>query len=157
MVAVESGGWRVLSEPTPEPGLTPPPPSPGDDGSKPEPTPSPSPGPSPKPAPPWGGGPDIGVTPSWLRQRADACDETAVAVDALRGAADDTFEPLRRAAPGWEFAGSVDDLQSRWDGLGGLLRRRLTEGAENFRLSAGAYTKTDSAGAYAVGGEQPRG
>jgi hypothetical protein len=162
VVAADSGGWRVVSEPSPEPspGLTPPP-SPGDHGSSPEPepgpTPSPSPGPPPKRVPPWGGGPDLGVTPPWLRERADACDETAVAVNALRGAADDTFEPLRRAAPGWEFAGSIDDMQSRWDGLGGLLRRRLDEGAENFRLSADSYTKTDSAGAYAVGGEQPRG
>lgn len=147
MVAAE---WRVVSEPAP--GVTPPPPSPGDDDAKPEPgpTPSPSPGPPPKRVPPWG--PDIGVTPSWLRQRADACDETAVAVDALRGAADDTFVPLGRAAPGWDFAGSIDDLQSRWDGLTDLLHRRLAEGAENFRLSADAYTKTDSAG-----GERLRG
>ncbi|MEV7044016.1 hypothetical protein [Amycolatopsis sp. NPDC051061] len=139
-----------MSEPTP--GVTPPPPSPGDDDAKPEPgpTPSPSPGPPPKRVAPWG--PDIGVTPSWLRQRADACDETAVAVDALRGAADDTFGPLGRAAPGWDFVGSIDDLQSRWDGLNDLLHRRLAEGAENFRLSADAYTKTDSAG-----GERLRG
>ncbi|MEV6626551.1 hypothetical protein AB0M83_44640 [Amycolatopsis sp. NPDC051106] len=141
-----AANWRVVSEPTP--GVTPPPPSPGDHDAKPEPepTPSPSPNPKPEPVPPWGSGPDIGVTPPWLRQRADACDETAVAVNALRGAADDTFEPLARAAPGWDFAGSVDDMQSRWDGLNDLLHRRLTQAAENFRLSADAYTKTDSAG-----------
>ena len=102
--------------------------------------------------PPWGSGPDIGVTPPWLRQRADACDETAVAVNALSGAADDTFDPLGRAAPGWDFVGSIDDMQSRWDGLTDLLHRRLTQGAENFRLSADAYTQTDSAG-----GERLRG
>ncbi|MCR6483691.1 type VII secretion target [Amycolatopsis sp. OK19-0408] len=149
-MAGENGGWRVVSEPTP--GVTPPPPSPGDHDAKPtpEPTPSPSPGPPPKRVPPWG--PDIGVTPSWLRQRADACDETAVAVNALRGAADDTFAPLGRSAPGWAFAGSVDELRSRWDGLNDLLHQRLAEAAENFRLSADAYTKTDSAGADAVGG-----
>ena len=149
--------WRVVSEPTP--GVTPPPPSPDDHGSKPEPepTPSPSPGPPPKRVPPWGSGPDIGVTPSWLRQRADACDETSVAVTALSGAADDTFEPLGRAASGWEFVDSIDDMRSRWDGLNDLLHRRLAEAAENFRLSADAYTKTDSAGADAVGGERIRG
>lgn len=139
----------MVSEPTP--GVTPPPPSPGDHGSQPEPTPSPSPGPPPKRVPPWGE-PDIGVTPSWLRQRADACDETAVAVNALRGAADDTFDPLRRAAPGWAFAGSVDDMRSRWDGLNDLLHRRLAEGAENFRLSADAYTETDAAGGERIRG-----
>ncbi|HEY3481508.1 MAG TPA: type VII secretion target [Streptomyces sp.] len=152
-MAAENGGWRVVSEPTP--GVTPPPPGGHDSKPQPEPTPSPSPGPPPKRVPPWG--PDIGVTPSWLRQRADACDETAVAVNALRGAADDTFEPLARSAPGWAFADSVDDMQSRWDGLTDLLHQRLGEAAENFRLSADAYTKTDTAGAYAVGGEQPRG
>lgn len=158
MVTAESSGWRVVSEPTP--GVTPPPPSPGDDHDAkptPGPTPSPSPGPEPKPRPPWGGGPDIGVTPSWLRRRADACDETALAVNALRGAADDTFDPLARAAPGWAFAGSVDDMQARWDDLADLLHQRLTQGAENFRLSADAYTKTDTAAARAVGGEDPRG
>jgi hypothetical protein len=149
---VVAANWRVVSEPTP--GVTPPPSSPGDHDAKPEPepTPSPSPNPKPEPVPPWGSGPDIGVTPPWLRQRADACDETAVAVNALRGAADDTFEPLARAAPGWDFAGSVDDMQSRWDGLNDLLHGRLTQAAENFRLSADAYTKTDSAG-----GERLRG
>jgi len=149
---VVAANWRVVS--APPPGVTPPPPSPGDHGAKPEPepTPSPSPNPKPEPVPPWGSGPDIGVTPPWLRQRADACDETAVAVNALRGAADDTFEPLARAAPGWDFAGSVDDMQSRWDGLNDLLHRRLTQASENFRLSADAYTKIDSAG-----GERLRG
>jgi hypothetical protein len=107
--------------------------------------------------PPWGGGADLGVTPSWLRQRADACDETSVAVNALCGAADDTFEPLRRAAPGWEFVNSVDDMQGRWDDLNALLRQRLGEAAENFRLSADAYSDTETAAARAVGTELPRG
>jgi len=147
--------FRVVAEPTPGPTPGPTqPPSPGDDGGshEPEPTPSPSPGPKPKPPAPWGEGPDIGVTPSWLRQRAAACDDTAEAVRRLTGAADDTFAPLSWAAPGWKFAESVDDMQHRWDDLAMLLQQRLHQASENFRLSADSYTETDTAAAESLGG-----
>ncbi len=150
----ESGGFRVIAEPSPGP--TGPPPPPDDGGSsqepKPEPTPEPSPGPSPKPRPPWGGGPDIGVTPSWLKKRAYDCDETAAAVNSTFGPSQDVFEYLAWAAQGWEFVQSIDEMQSRWNDLNKHLQERLHQAAENFRMSADSYTKTESAHAETLGG-----
>src|SRR3569832_1978372 len=61
--------------------------------SEPEPQPSPSPNPPPTPPSPqppiWGGDPDVGVSSSFLRGRADDCDTTSRLIRGTRGAAED--------------------------------------------------------------------
>jgi hypothetical protein len=155
---LDPAGFRVVSEPSPGP--TGPPPPPPDSGDRPEPEPSPSPNEKPKPPPPWGeAGPDIGVTPNWLRARAQDCEATADAIKSTYGPSQDTFEELAWAAPGWRFVQSIDEMQGRWNDLNKLLRDRLARAAENFRMSADSYVETEAAyvdilGRLAGGGEE---
>lgn len=117
--------------------------------AQPEPTPSPSPGPAPtppSPAPPaWGGDPDVGVNSSFLRARADDCDSTSGLLRKTGGPAEDSFRDLAKAAPGWSFVDSIDDMQGRWELLLTLVTGRLDTAAQNFRDSADAYDRNEVA------------
>ncbi|TQJ75625.1 hypothetical protein [Streptomyces sp. SLBN-31] len=124
--------------------------------SEPEPQPSPSPNPSPTPPSPqppvWGGNPDVGVSSSFLRGRADDCDTTSRLIRGTRGAAEDADSDLAKAAPGWAFAGSLADMQSRWELLLTFVTGRLDTAAQNFRDSADAYDRTEIATASQFAG-----
>ncbi|MGI5458452.1 hypothetical protein ACQEWB_35810 [Streptomyces sp. CA-249302] len=115
----------------------------------PQPEPSPSPGPTPTPPPPappvWGGDPDVGVNSSFLRDRADVCDSTSEIIRKTRGPAEDADGDLVKAAAGWSFAGSIDDMQRRWEDLLKVVTDRLDEAAQNFRDSADAYDRNEVA------------
>ncbi|MFF4805669.1 hypothetical protein ACFY1U_46090 [Streptomyces sp. NPDC001351] len=108
-----------------------------------QPEPSPSPGPPPTPPPPappvWGGDPDVGVSSSFLRARADDCETTSGLLRRTGGPAEDSFRDLAKAAPGWSFVGSIDDMQHRWEDLLKVVTDRLDTAARNFRDSADAY------------------
>jgi len=116
---------------------------------QPEPTPSPSPGPPPTPppaAPPvWGGDPDVGVSSSFLRGRANDCDTTSELLRKTGGPAEDAFRDLAKGAHGWSFVDSIDDMQSRWELLLTLITGRLDTAAQNFRNSADAYDRNEVA------------
>ncbi|MGR6973087.1 hypothetical protein ACU639_26435 [Streptomyces cynarae] len=114
---------------------------------QPEPSPSPGPPPTPPPASPpvWGGDPDVGVSSSFLRARAGVCDSTSEILRKTRGAAEDADGDLAKAAPGWSFVGSIDDMQHRWEGLLKVVTGRLDEAAQNFRDSADAYDRNEVA------------
>ena len=126
--------------PSPSPGPSPDPePAPADPSpppSGPEPTPSPT---GPNLPPPWGSDPDVGVTSSFLRDCADACDEASLTVWKTLDEAKDAAEDLARAAHGWGFVQSIDDMHERWDRLNQEMRDRLNRASDNFRRSADAY------------------
>ncbi|MER6009412.1 hypothetical protein [Streptomyces bluensis] len=128
----------------PSPGPTPTPPGPGSDDEGPSQEPSPSPNPSPTPPAPWGTDPDVGVTSSFLRKRADHCETASEIIDKTRGVAEDASVGLARAADGWEFVNSLDELQGRWEALNGFVVQRLNQAAANFRLSADAYDENET-------------
>ena len=85
--------------------------------AQPEPTPSPSPGPPPTPPSPvppvWGGDPDVFVSSSFLRGRANDCDAISGLLRKTGGPAEDSFRDLAKGAPGWSFVDSIDAMQSR--------------------------------------------
>ncbi|WP_055485402.1 hypothetical protein [Streptomyces sp. WMMB 322] len=58
--------------------------------------------------------------------------------------AEDARTGLARAADGWRFAGSLDELEERWEALNKVVVRRLDQAAENFRLSADAYDANET-------------
>ncbi|WP_128435279.1 hypothetical protein [Streptomyces cyaneus] len=130
--------------PTPGPTPSPSPSEPGSDGGGPSPEPSPSPNPSPIPPAPWGSDPDLGVTSSFLRKRADECETASEIIRKTRGVADDASTGLARAADGWSFVGSLDELQGRWEALNRHVVQRLDQAAANFRLSADAYDANET-------------
>ncbi|WP_328386577.1 hypothetical protein OHS81_23115 [Streptomyces sp. NBC_00400] len=130
--------------PTPGPTPSPSPSGPGAGGGSPSPEPSPSPNPRPIPPAPWGSDPDLGVTPSFLRERADDCDTASEAIRKTRDVAKDASTGLARAADGWNFVGSLDELQGRWEALNKFVVRRLDQAATNFRLSADAYDENET-------------
>lgn len=112
------------------------------------PRPNPSPGPSPSPpaptpSPPPGPGTDIGVTPSELRARGDDCHSVADMVRKTKGVGDDACADLGRAARGWTFVQSIDDMQSRWDDLNDLVRSRLMQASNAFNLSSAGYSSNE--------------
>lgn len=113
-----------------------------------EPTPGPTPGPSPHPGPypppPPAPGPDIGVSTSWLRKRAEDCDDSSDRIRKLCGPAKDAFGDLRRAAPEWGFLDSIPEMERRWEDLNKLLRDRLGESAQNFRDCADNHDENES-------------
>jgi hypothetical protein len=125
--------------PTPGPTPTPSPPGQGTDDREPGPEPSPSPNPSPTPPAPWGADPDVGVTSSFLRGRADHCETASEIIRKTLGVAEDASAGLARAADGWEFVSSLDELQGRWEALNNVVVQRLDQAAANFRISADAY------------------
>lgn len=137
--------YATTAEPSPgpSPGPTPSaPPEPG--GDRPSPEPSPSPNPSPTAPAPWGSDPDVGVTSSFLRRRADDCETASEIIRKTRGVAEDARTGLARAADGWRFVGSLDELEERWEALNKVVVRRLDQAAENFRLSADAYDANET-------------
>ncbi|EST36174.1 hypothetical protein N566_16600 [Streptomycetaceae bacterium MP113-05] len=128
----------------PSPGPSPSPSEPGADNEGSHPAPSPSPGPSPSPPAPWGTDPDLGVTPSFLRKRADDCETGSEIVRKTRGVAEDASKGLARAADGWDFVSSLDELEGRWEALNRVVVQRLDRAADNFRLSADAYDANET-------------
>ena len=138
--------YATTAEPSPgpTPGPTPSPPPSGPDNGGPEPEPSPSPNPEPIPPAPWGSDPDLGVTSSFLRRRADDCETASAIVRKTRGVAEDARTGLARAAHGWKFVDSLDELEDRWEALNKLVVQRLDQAAENFRLSANAYDANET-------------
>jgi hypothetical protein len=136
--------YAVTAEPSPGPTPSPSPSGPGSDGGGPSPEPSPSPNPSPTPPAPWGSDPDLGVTSSFLRKRADDCETASEVIRKTRGVAEDASAGLARAADGWNFVGSLDELQDRWEALNKYVVQRLDQGAANFRLSADAYDANET-------------
>lgn len=131
--------------PTPGPTPAPPPSDPGSDGDGgPSPEPSPSPNPSPTPPAPWGTDPDAGVTSSFLRRRADDCETASEIIRKTRGVAEDANSDLARAAGGWQFTSSLDELEGRWEALNNVVVQRLDQAAANFRLSADAYDANET-------------
>lgn len=121
---------------------SPPPTGPDDRGRDPE--PSPSPNPSPIAPAPWGSDPDLGVTSSFLRKRADDCETASEIIRKTRGVAEDASTGLARAADGWDFVSSLDELKGRWEALNKLVTNRLDQAADNFRLSADAYDANET-------------
>ena len=79
------------------------------------------------------------VETGWLRMAAGDCESTSSAVRGQLGAADNAVNALKKAAPGWEFLGSLDDMNSRWEKLNELLRQELDHAAEEFKYSANDY------------------
>lgn len=67
------------------------------------------------------------------------CDSTAAAIRKLPGPADDAVDSLRRAASGWGFLGSLDEMTERWETLNKLLRDELEEVAEDIRFCVNDY------------------
>ncbi|AWN24899.1 hypothetical protein DKG71_00795 [Streptomyces sp. NEAU-S7GS2] len=138
--------YSVTSGPTPSPtpGPTPDPdPQPSPPGPAPEPEPTPSPS-GPHLPPPWGTDPDVGVSPSFLRGRAEACDVASETIRKTRGVAEDANEDLGRAASGWSFVKSIDDMQERWEALVEEVTGRLDYASDSFRRSADAYVENES-------------
>lgn len=129
--------------PSPTPGLPPSPPTPEGTRSSPQPTPSPTHNPPPHPVPPWGDPPDLQVSPQWLESRAKDCDAACEVLWRLLGPAKEAFDALGRAAPGWSFVDSIDDMEGRWEKLNGLVRQRLGTAADNFRMSAGEFNRIE--------------
>ncbi|MBP8535674.1 hypothetical protein [Streptomyces sp. MK37H] len=105
--------------------------------------PSPKPQPSPHPVPPWGDAPDLRVSPQWLEGRAGYCDDACEVLWRILGPAKEAFDALGRAAPGWSFVDSIDEMEGRWKKLNGFVRQRLGTAADNFRLSAGEYDRVE--------------
>ncbi|MDI9835115.1 hypothetical protein [Streptomyces sp. KAU_LT] len=140
--------YAVTAEPspgvTPGPSPSPSPSSPGGDGGGPSPEPSPSPNPSPTPPAPWGTEPDVGVTSSFLRRRASDCETASEIIRKTKGVAEDANADLARAADGWQFTSSLDELQGRWEALNNVVVQRLDQAATNFRLSADAYDDNET-------------
>lgn len=89
--------------------------------------------------PPWGSDPDVGVTSSFLRGCADACDEASLTVWKTLGEAKDAAEDLARSAHGFGFVQSINDMHERWERLNQEMRDRLNRASDNFRRSADAY------------------
>ncbi|MGA4949984.1 type VII secretion target [Streptomyces lydicamycinicus] len=85
----------------------------------------------------------MGVDPSFLRSRADACDVAVETIRMTRGAAMDANDGLSKAASGWAFAQSIDDMQSRWEALVKEVTGRLDTASDNFRISADAYEENE--------------
>lgn len=141
-----SAVYTTTAEPSPgpSPGPTPSPSPSGPDDRSPAPEPSPSPNPSPTPPAPWGSDPDVGVTSSFLRKRADDCEVASEIVRKTRGVAEDASTGLARAADGWDFINSLDELEGRWEALNKFVVQRLDQAAENFRLSADAYDANET-------------
>ncbi|NBE56190.1 hypothetical protein, partial [Streptomyces boluensis] len=102
------------------------------------------PNPSPTPPAPWGSEPDLGVDSSFLRKRAEACETASEIIRKTRGVAEDANTDLARAAKDWDFVGSLDELQGRWEDLNRYVVQRLDQSAENFRLSADAYDTNET-------------
>ncbi|MFM9369489.1 hypothetical protein [Streptomyces sp. Da 82-17] len=147
--------FAVTAEPTPSPSPGPSPdpdpePERPDSGPhRPEPTPGPTgpydpPPDGLQPPQPWGTDPDVGVTPSWVRGRADACDTASETIRKTIGIADDACADLAKAAPGWDFVHSIDDMQRRWEELNRIVTDRLNLASENFRSSAAAYETNEA-------------
>lgn len=81
-----------------------------------------------QPQQPWGTDPDVGVTPSWVCGRAVACETASEIIRKTVGVADDTCTDLAKAAPGWDFVKSIDDMQRRWEALNRIVTGRLGQG-----------------------------
>ncbi|WP_141747505.1 hypothetical protein [Streptomyces nanshensis] len=58
--------------------------------------------------------------------------------------AEDASTGLARAADGWDFINSLDELEGRWEALNKFVVQRLDQAAENFRLSADAYDANET-------------
>ncbi|QOV35168.1 hypothetical protein IM697_34620 [Streptomyces ferrugineus] len=58
--------------------------------------------------------------------------------------AEDANSDLARAADGWNFVSSLDELQGRWEALNQLVVQRLDQAAANFRLSTDAYDANET-------------
>ena len=100
-------------------------------------TPLSSPVPQSRPA--GNSAPDLSVSTDWLRKRAVDCEDCAHGIEGQLGPARDAADALRRTADGWEFAGSLSDMQGRWEDLNRLLCTRLRDGAAKFRGCADMY------------------
>jgi hypothetical protein len=85
----------------------------------------------------------VGVTPHFLRTRADACDLALEETRTTLGAAEDAGEDLGSAARGWSFTGSLDDLLGRFEQLNEEMRKRLATASDNFHRSADAYEENE--------------
>ncbi|MDI3420874.1 hypothetical protein [Streptomyces luteolus] len=57
---------------------------------------------------------------------------------------EDASVDLARAAEGWDFVGSLDELEGRWEDLNRFVVQRLDQAADNFRLSADAYDANET-------------
>jgi uncharacterized protein YukE len=82
--------------------------------------------------------------PPWMRQRAADCDAEKKAIQDLLGPADNAVDKLRRAATGWTFLDSLDEMSSRWENLNKLLRHELEQSADRIRDAADHHGKNEN-------------
>ncbi|MPY58384.1 hypothetical protein [Streptomyces spongiae] len=94
------------------------------------------------------------MSSSFLRGCGEVCEEASLTVWKTLGEAQDAAEDLARAAHGWGFVQSIDDMHGRWEALNEEMRGRLNTASDNFRRSADAYdgnetrTARDFSGIY---------
>lgn len=87
----------------------------------------------------WGTEPDVGVSSSFLRARAEDCEQAFQSLKKARGPAEEAFEDLARAARGWSFVDGLDQLKERWETLHLTIENRFGHAEECFRNSADAF------------------
>jgi len=80
--------------------------------------------------------------PPWMRQRAAECDAEKEVIQRLLRPADEAVGKLRKAAAGWTFLSSLDDMANRWENLNKLLRASLTITQERFETPQTIMAKT---------------
>ena len=79
-----------------------------------------------------------------MRQRADDCETVRDGINGLLRPADETINTLRRAADGWTFLDSLDEMTDRWQGLNKLLRNELDKSADKIRECADNHGRSES-------------
>ena len=78
-----------------------------------------------------------------MRQRAAECDAEKEVIQRLLRPADEAVGKLRKAAAGWTFLSSLDDMANRWENLNKLLRRELDDYAGKIRDAADHHGKNE--------------
>jgi hypothetical protein len=79
-----------------------------------------------------------------MRQRADDCETIRDGINGLLRPADETVDTLKRAAAGWTFLGSLDEMMDRWQELNKLVRGELDESADKIRECADNHGRSES-------------
>jgi len=82
--------------------------------------------------------------PQWMRQRAADCETGKNAVKGLLKPADDTVGKLKKAANGWTFLGSLDQMMKRWEDLNKLLQDELNDSANKIKECAAHHGHGES-------------
>ncbi|WP_329456281.1 hypothetical protein [Streptomyces sp. NBC_01497] len=94
----------------------------------------------------------MGVSSSYLRSRADACEACKDQVRTTCAGAEDADQELARQDQGWSFIAGLQEMQARWEALNAVIADRLGQASLNFRDSADAFDANETAIRSAFGG-----